>query len=157
MRACNATARSLVVLDEIGRGTSTFDGLAIAWAVAEDLVRRIGCRAMFATHYHELCELAEIEPTVVNQSVAVAEHGDEILFLRRLKDGGASRSYGVQCARIAGLPTAVVTRASALLTRFEKDTTVEERRQLTLFGAVAPAGRSTGVSVIFPLKAPARA
>ena len=136
----HATARSLVVLDEIGRGTSTFDGLAIAWAVAEDLVQRIGCRAMFATHYHELCELAELEPTVVNQSVAVTEHEGQILFLRRLKDGGASRSYGVQCARIAGLPRTVLSRAERLLTRFEKQAPAKERQQLTLFAA---AGEST--------------
>ncbi|MEO0606137.1 MAG: DNA mismatch repair protein MutS, partial [Myxococcota bacterium] len=108
----HATARSLVVLDEIGRGTSTYDGLAIAWAVAEDLVDRVGCRALFATHYHELCELAEVRATVENQSVAVTESDGQILFLRRLKPGGASRSYGIQCARIAGLPNPVIHRAN---------------------------------------------
>ena len=133
----HATPRSLVVLDEIGRGTSTFDGLAIAWSVAEDLVDRIRCRAMFATHYHELCELAELRPCVANQSVAVAEIDGEIMFLRRLKEGGASRSYGVQCARIAGLPKAVLTRASALLKRFERRSP-SETHQLGLF-ADAPA------------------
>ncbi len=129
----NATERSLVVLDEIGRGTSTFDGLAIAWAVAEDLVDRIGCRAMFATHYHELCELAQVRGPVVNQSVAVTESDGQILFLRRLKEGGASRSYGIQCARIAGLPKHVTGRAAALLTHFEKHTPAEDRAQLMLF------------------------
>jgi DNA mismatch repair protein MutS len=136
----HATARSLVVLDEIGRGTSTYDGLSIAWAVAEDLVDRIGCRAMFATHYHELCELADDRPGVVNQSVAVSEFRGEIVFLRKLKDGGASRSYGIQCARLAGLPGHVIERADRLLTRFEKHAPRNDRSQLSLFGAVgAPA------------------
>ncbi len=130
-----ATDRSLVVLDEIGRGTSTYDGLSIAWAVAEDLVR-IGCRAMFATHYHELCDLAEQRDGVRNQSVAVHESGDRIVFLRKLKDGGASRSYGIQCARIAGLPNPVVERARELLKRFERSAPRNERQQLSLFGAV---------------------
>ncbi len=134
----HATDRSLVVLDEIGRGTSTYDGLAIAWAVAEDLVDRVQCRALFATHYHELCELAEVRATVENQSVAVAESDGQILFLRRLKAGGASRSYGIQCARIAGLPGPVIERAGALLGRFEARQPLAERRQLTLFAAGAP-------------------
>jgi DNA mismatch repair protein MutS len=129
----HATRRSLVVLDEIGRGTSTYDGLAIAWSVAEDLVDRVGCRALFATHYHELCELASTRPEVVNQSIAVSEWGDRILFLRKLKEGGASRSYGIQCARLAGLPDAVIQRATQLLTRFEKHAPRNERRQLSLF------------------------
>ncbi|MFT4625359.1 MAG: DNA mismatch repair protein MutS [Myxococcota bacterium] len=130
-----ATPRSLVVLDEIGRGTSTYDGLSIAWAVAEDLATRIRCRTMFATHYHELCELAATRRGVVNQSVAVAEHGDRIVFLRRLKEGGASRSYGIQCARLAGLPEPVIARARTLLTRFEKHGPRNEQHQLSLFGA----------------------
>ncbi len=130
-----ATARSLVVLDEIGRGTSTYDGLAIAWSVAEDLVKRVRCRTMFATHYHELCELAATHSGVVNQSVAVAEHGEQIVFLRRLKEGGASRSYGIQCARLAGLPDHVVSRARRLLTRFEKHAPRNEYQQLSLFGS----------------------
>ncbi|MBW1880127.1 MAG: DNA mismatch repair protein MutS, partial [Deltaproteobacteria bacterium] len=115
-----ATGRSLVLLDEIGRGTSTYDGLSIAWAVAEDLADRVRCRALFATHYHELCELADARPAVVNQSIAVSEWGERIVFLRRLKEGGSSRSYGIQCARLAGLPEHVVERARGLLTRFEK-------------------------------------
>ncbi|MEN0064486.1 MAG: DNA mismatch repair protein MutS [Myxococcota bacterium] len=134
----HATDRSLVVLDEIGRGTSTYDGLAIAWAVAEDLVDRVQCRALFATHYHELCELAEVRGTVANQSVAVTEVDGQILFLRRLKAGGASRSYGIQCARIAGLPGPVIDRANALLSQFEERQPLAERRQLTLFAAGGP-------------------
>jgi len=135
-----ATERSLVVLDEIGRGTSTYDGLAIAWAVAEDLAQRVRCRALFATHYHELCALAETERGVVNQSVAVGEHGDEIVFLRTLREGGASRSYGIQCARIAGLPPATIERAKGLLARFERNALRDERDQLSLFGAWRPSG-----------------
>jgi DNA mismatch repair protein MutS len=127
-----ATDRSLVVLDEIGRGTSTYDGIAIAWAVAEDLHDRIGCRALFATHYHELCELAQSAPRVANQHVAVSDSGGEIAFLRKLQDGGASRSYGIQCAKLAGLPVPVVERARKLLSRYEK-AVPPERRQLALF------------------------
>jgi DNA mismatch repair protein MutS len=130
----HASHRSLVILDEIGRGTSTFDGLSIAWAVAEDLVDRIGCRALFATHYHELCDLAETRAGVINQSVAVSEDGEQIIFLRRLKDGGASRSYGIQCARLAGLPKHVIKRATRLLKRFEKHAPRNEREQMSLFG-----------------------
>ncbi|MEQ1503827.1 MAG: DNA mismatch repair protein MutS [Myxococcota bacterium] len=129
----HATARSLVVLDEIGRGTSTFDGLAIAWSVAEDLHDRIRCRGLFATHYHELCALADDKDRIANLHVAVSDTGDDIVFLRRLKDGGASRSYGIQCAKLAGLPAGVIERARTLLTRFEKPEPI--RDQLPLFGA----------------------
>ncbi|MEZ4319100.1 MAG: DNA mismatch repair protein MutS [Myxococcota bacterium] len=131
-----ATDRSFVLLDEIGRGTSTYDGLSIAWAVAEHLAQKTRCRAIFATHYHELCELAESVDRVVNQSIAVSELGEEIVFLRRLREGGASRSYGIQCARLAGLPAPVVSRARSLLKRFEKHGPRNEREQLSLFGSV---------------------
>jgi DNA mismatch repair protein MutS len=134
----NATSRSLVVLDEIGRGTSTYDGLAIAWSVAEDLRDRICCRALFATHYHELTSLADQGPGVGNLQMAVSDTGGEIVFLRRLKEGGASRSYGIQCARLAGLPDAVIERARALLTRFEKEAGGAPKQQLALFGGDAP-------------------
>ncbi|MBN2800567.1 MAG: DNA mismatch repair protein MutS [Deltaproteobacteria bacterium] len=133
----NATERSLVILDEIGRGTSTYDGLAIAWAVAADLVDRVRCRAMFATHYHELCELADSRDRVANQSIAVREYGEEIVFLRKLKDGGASRSYGIQCARLAGMPRPVVKEALGLLTRFERHAPRGAQQQLSLFGALS--------------------
>ena len=130
----HATDRSLVILDEIGRGTSTYDGLSIAWSVAEDLVDRVGCRALFATHYHELCELANARAQVANVSVAVSEWGDTVLFLRRLQDGGASRSYGIHCADLAGLPKHVVERSRRLLKRFEARAPREDRHQLALFG-----------------------
>ncbi len=131
----HATERSLVILDEIGRGTSTYDGLSIAWAVAEDLVDRVGARTLFATHYHELCELADTRGKVINQSVAVNESGEQITFLRKLQDGGASRSYGIQCGRLAGLPRPVVKRAQSMLKHFEKHAPRNERHQLSLFGA----------------------
>ena len=115
-----ATARSLVLLDEIGRGTSTYDGLAIAWAVAEDLHDRIGARAIFATHYHELTALSEDRPAVQNLHVAVIEENDQIVFLHRLRPGGVARSHGVQCARLAGVPAGVVARARALLAELER-------------------------------------
>lgn len=115
-----ATRRSLVVLDEIGRGTSTYDGLAIAWAVAEYLHDAIGCRALFATHYHELTELAATRAGCDNFSVSAREHDGEILFLHRLAHGVASRSYGVACARLAGVPEVVLLRARAILAELER-------------------------------------
>jgi len=115
-----ATARSLVLFDEIGRGTSTFDGLAIAWAVAEYLHDVVKARAMFATHYHELCALAESRPHAVNVNVSARESGDDIVFLHKLAEGGASRSYGVAVARLAGLPEPLLARARALLKELER-------------------------------------
>ncbi|RLB46831.1 MAG: DNA mismatch repair protein MutS [Deltaproteobacteria bacterium] len=110
-----ATRRSLVILDEIGRGTSTYDGLAIAWAVAEHLHDVIACRAMFATHYHELCELAETRATVLNTNVAASEYDGEVVFLHKLVPGSANRSYGVAVARLAGVPEIVLARARRIL------------------------------------------
>jgi DNA mismatch repair protein MutS len=115
----NATRRSLVVLDEIGRGTSTFDGVSIAWAVAEHLHDAVGCRTLFATHYHELQDLARERPAVRNLTVAVREVGDRVVFLRRLVQGGASRSYGIEVAKLAGLPAEVVARAREILRNLE--------------------------------------
>jgi DNA mismatch repair protein MutS len=114
-----ATARSLVIVDEIGRGTSTYDGLAIAWAVAEHLHDAIGCRVLFATHYHELCELASTRSGVENWNVAAREHGDDIVFLHRLVAGGANRSYGISVARLAGVPPIVLARAKTMLIGLE--------------------------------------
>jgi len=112
-----ASRRSLVILDEIGRGTSTFDGLSIAWAVAEYLhdTRGVEARTLFATHYHELIALAESKPRIHNAHFEVREWNDEVIFLRRLVEGGANRSYGIQVARLAGLPTMVVDRARQIL------------------------------------------
>jgi DNA mismatch repair protein MutS len=116
----SATRRSLVILDEIGRGTSTFDGLAIAWAVAEYLDEAIGCRALFATHYHELTALAESSRHVANYSVSAREQDEDVVFLHRLVRGAASRSYGVAVAKLAGLPESVLARARAVLATLER-------------------------------------
>jgi DNA mismatch repair protein MutS len=116
----NATERSLVVLDEIGRGTSTYDGLSIAWAVAEHLIR-INCKTLFATHYHYLNDLASRAPTVRNYRVAVKEQGDQILWLRKLVEGGTDRSYGIQVARMAGIPPEVIERAREILRGLERN------------------------------------
>ena len=118
----NATASSLVIMDEIGRGTSTFDGLSIAWAVAEylhDLNDR-GVKTLFATHYHELTELARTKPRVKNFNIAVKEWNDEIIFLRKLVQGGTNRSYGIQVARLAGIPARVIQRAKRILYKIEQ-------------------------------------
>ncbi|MEX2528409.1 MAG: DNA mismatch repair protein MutS [Gemmatimonadota bacterium] len=114
-----ATSTSLVLLDEIGRGTSTYDGVSIAWAVTEHLHREVGCKTIFATHYHELTRLGDLLEGVKNMNVSVKESGDDVLFLRRLVDGGADRSYGIQVARLAGLPPEVVERAKELLVQLE--------------------------------------
>ena len=127
-----ATRRSLVVLDEVGRGTSTFDGVSIAWAVCEFLHDAVGARTLFATHYHELVALAESRPRVRNFSVAVREHQGEIAFLRRLVPGGASRSYGIEVARLAGLPRSVVARARQILGRLEGGAGLGASPQLSL-------------------------
>ncbi len=116
----HATARSLVLLDEIGRGTATFDGLSIAWAVAEYLASEIRSRTIFATHYHELNELASILPNVANFQVTVKELPDQIVFLHRVQPGGADRSYGIEAGRLAGLPTSVIVRAKQVMSQIEK-------------------------------------
>jgi DNA mismatch repair protein MutS len=117
-----ATQRSLVLLDEIGRGTSTFDGLSIAWSVAEYLhdLKGKGVKTLFATHYHELTDLAQTKKKVRNVHVSVKEYNHQIIFLRKLQEGGTSRSYGIQVARLAGLPPAVIERAREVLKNLEK-------------------------------------
>jgi DNA mismatch repair protein MutS len=120
----NATAKSLVIMDEIGRGTSTFDGLSIAWAVAEylhDLNGGDGVKTLFATHYHELTELARTHARVKNLNIAVKEWNDEIIFLRKLVQGGTNRSYGIQVARLAGIPPPVIDRAKRILYKIEQE------------------------------------
>jgi len=141
-----ATGRSLVLLDEIGRGTSTYDGVAIAWAVTECLHNTIGCKTIFATHYHELTQLTEELEHVRNFNVAVREVGEEIVFLHRLEPGGADRSYGIHVGRLAGLPAPVVTRAWQVLKLLEAGHHVAKQRppspldatQLGLFAAAPP-------------------
>ncbi|HVR03126.1 MAG TPA: DNA mismatch repair protein MutS, partial [Polyangia bacterium] len=116
-----ATSRSLIVLDEIGRGTSTYDGVSIAWAVAEHLHDRVGAKTLFATHYHELTALAGLHARVRNVSVAAREWKGEVVFLRKLAPGGASRSFGVEVAKLAGLPPSVVDRARDILRTLESE------------------------------------
>ncbi|NBD11081.1 DNA mismatch repair protein MutS [Corallococcus silvisoli] len=150
----HATRKSLVILDEIGRGTSTFDGLSIAWAVAEHIHDKVGARSLFATHYHELVDLARERPRVKNLCVAVKEQGGKVIFLRKLVPGGASRSYGIEVAKLAGLPPEVVSRARELLQNLESGELDDAGRprvavrstkrapsnagQLGLFGAAPP-------------------
>ena len=129
----NATERSLVLLDEIGRGTATFDGLSLAWSVAEYLHDVTEARTMFATHYHELPDLARTRTGVRNLSVAVSEFHDEIIFLHKIVAGAADRSYGIQVARLAGLPGSVIDRAKEILTNLEKaELNAEGRPSLAL-------------------------
>ncbi|HMH86365.1 MAG TPA: DNA mismatch repair protein MutS [Gemmatimonadaceae bacterium] len=116
-----ATRRSLVLLDEIGRGTSTYDGISIAWSVSEHLHNAVGCKTIFATHYHELTQLADNLVAVRNYNVQVREVGDQVLFLHRLQPGGADRSYGIEVGRLAGLPPSVIKRATELLRLLEAE------------------------------------
>ncbi|MBL8784153.1 MAG: DNA mismatch repair protein MutS, partial [Deltaproteobacteria bacterium] len=134
-----STDRSLVVLDEIGRGTSTWDGLSIAWAVAEHLHDQSRCLALFATHYHELTELASTRDAVRNLSIAVREQANDVVFLRRLIEGGASKSYGIQVARLAGLPDALLARAREVLENLEAMSVDPDSRPRLARGGKRPA------------------
>ena len=169
----SATARSLVLLDEIGRGTSTYDGVSIAWAVSEHLHNQVRCKTVFATHYHELTQLAEELVAVRNYNVGVREVGDQVLFLHRLQPGGADRSYGIEVGRLAGLPADVIRRAREVLHLLEGEQLVPalQRRgtaprnpaeeaatsQLGLFGAgehpVVKRLRALDVNGLTPLEA----
>ena len=123
----HATQHSLIILDEIGRGTSTFDGLSIAWAVAEYVHDHLGARTLFATHYHELTELARSKESVRNCHVAVREWNDEVVFLRKLQPGATNRSYGIQVGRLAGLPESVIVRAKEVLAQLEQSDVAQPR------------------------------
>ncbi len=168
-----ASARSLVLLDEIGRGTATYDGVSIAWAVTEHLHEQVGCKTVFATHYHELTQLADELVALRNYNVAVREAGDQILFLHRLQPGGADRSYGIEVGRLAGLPGAVIDRARTILALLEGERARDGREamaggppaaapkasaadQLGLFGAPHPVVErlaSLDVNTIAPIDA----
>jgi DNA mismatch repair protein MutS len=130
-----ATRRSLVLLDEIGRGTSTYDGVSIAWAVSEHLHNVVGCKSIFATHYHELVQLADELVAVRNYNVGVREVGDQVLFLHRLQPGGADRSYGIEVGKLAGLPEPVIARARDVLRLLEG----EAERMVPTLASGAPA------------------
>jgi len=129
----HATGNSLVILDEIGRGTSTFDGLSLAWSIVEHLHQQLGAKTLFATHYHELTELANRLPRVFNLNVAVREYNDAVVFLRQIVDGAADQSYGIQVARLAGVPQQVLDRAKEILANLE---------ETDLTAAGAPKGRA---------------
>ena len=168
----NATARSLVILDEVGRGTSTFDGVALAWAITEHIAERTKSRTLFATHYHELTELSEILDGVANFNVAVREWQDQVVFLHKILAGGTDKSYGVHVARLAGVPREVVDRARDILGQLEaahtdpsgkprikseKGTVAVRQVQLTLFdgpdAAIADALRRLDLDHLTPLEA----
>ena len=163
-----ASARSLVLLDEIGRGTSTYDGVSIAWSVTEHLHDKVGAKTIFATHYHELTQLADELPGLRNFNVGVREVGDQIVFLHRLMPGGADRSYGIEVGRLAGLPPSVIARAKVVLQLLESEQLASDlakggRRpsapsdQLALFSAaphpVIEKLRETNVDGLTPLAA----
>jgi DNA mismatch repair protein MutS len=139
-----ATERSLLVLDEIGRGTSTFDGISIAWSVAEHIHDHIRAKTLFATHYHELTELGTKLEHAKNVNVAVREWGERVIFLYRIADGGADHSYGIQVAKLAGLPAVVLKRAREILESLESGNTasVGLPEQMYLFGPTTASGPS---------------
>jgi DNA mismatch repair protein MutS len=141
-----ATPHSLVLLDEVGRGTATFDGLSIAWAVVEYLQSHTRARTLFATHYHELTELADLLSGVKNVHVSVEEMPNEIIFLRRVEEGSADKSYGIEVARLAGLPPAVIARAREVLRRHE-----QSERQLSekLTPALSPSNGAGEQQALF--------
>jgi DNA mismatch repair protein MutS len=145
----NASQRSLVILDEVGRGTSTFDGMSLAWAIAEDLHERVRCRTLFATHYHQLTDLAARYEGAVNRNVAVREWGDEIVFLHKIVEGGTDRSYGIHVARLAGVPAAVLERARSILADLEQDEEGLAERILARPSAPKSAPLQLG---LFPVK-----
>jgi DNA mismatch repair protein MutS len=130
----NATNNSLVILDEIGRGTSTYDGISLAWSIVEYIHENIGCKTLFATHYHELTDLEADFTGVKNYSVAVKEQGENIVFLRKIVSGGADKSYGIHVAKLASLPEDVIKRATSILKDLEKNhinTTVQLENRKT--------------------------
>jgi DNA mismatch repair protein MutS len=163
----HATDRSLLILDEIGRGTSTYDGISIAWAVVEYIHNhpRLRAKTLFATHYHELTELADQLPRVRNYNVAVAEEGDKVIFLRTIVPGGADRSYGIHVAELAGLPKTVISRAEEILEELETTAArvpggwarLSSAQQLPLFGAgshpVLEQLKELDLSAMTPLEA----
>ncbi|HCV43444.1 MAG TPA: DNA mismatch repair protein MutS, partial [Bacteroidetes bacterium] len=138
-----ATKRSLILLDEVGRGTSTFDGISIAWSLTEYLHERVGARTLFATHYHELNELADLFPRIKNYKVEVREYGDKVVFLHKVTPGFADHSYGIQVAQMAGLPEEVTERAKKILKNLEES-------ELTVHGEADTVKRKVKGRVIPP-------
>ncbi|KAF0181043.1 MAG: DNA mismatch repair protein MutS [Nitrospirae bacterium] len=155
----NATSRSLILLDEVGRGTSTFDGISIAWSVADHLVNAVGARTLFATHYNELTDLAHNMEGIANYNVVVKEWGEEVIFLRKIERGPADKSYGIQVAKLAGLPQPVIDAAKVILEKLERkeaQTLRPKARQMDLFFAGDPVARELlqlDVETLSPQKA----
>ena len=162
----NATKKSLCILDEIGRGTSTFDGLAIAWAVIEHIVKKIGAKTLFATHYHELTALEDTVPNIVNYNTACKKRGDEITFLRKIVRGGTDDSYGIEVAKLAGVTDEVIKRAKQVLKNVEGGDTHREikmakaeepENQMSFSGieknAALEALREVDVTTLTPIEA----
>ncbi|OHB90443.1 MAG: DNA mismatch repair protein MutS [Planctomycetes bacterium RIFCSPHIGHO2_02_FULL_50_42] len=145
----NATARSLIILDEIGRGTSTFDGLSIAWAMTEYVFKNTGARTLFATHYHELTGLADLFQGIKNYNVAVKEWGDEVIFLRKIVEGGSDKSYGIHVARLAGIPREVITRARLVLEQLEANS-LDVYQRPKLGQPQAATGQNVQLSLFIP-------
>jgi len=145
----HATAESLVILDEVGRGTATFDGLSLAWAIVEHLHEERRPLTLFATHYHELTELAALLPRVVNRTMAVKEWDEKIVFLRRVVPGSADKSYGLHVARLAGLPEAVVARAGEVLANLESQEYDMTGKPRLARGAAAPETALPGQLALF--------
>lgn len=151
-----ATERSLIVLDEVGRGTSTFDGVSIAWAISEYVHNRIGARTLFATHYHQLTDLAEIYPGIVNCHARVHEAGDDVVFLRKIVEGGTDKSYGIHVAQLAGVPRDVVDRAREILDELEEEAGELNRKLRELAGGDAiKKPRTMQLSLFRPITDPA--
>lgn len=159
----NATKNSLIILDEIGRGTSTFDGLSIAWSVVEHIVdkKKIGAKTLFATHYHELTELEGKLEGVQNYCIAVKEDGDDIVFLRKIVKGGADRSYGIQVAKLAGVPGEVLERAKEIAAYLEKnsetpsgltDVKPEGNKEMTQLSIFDTMGEPQTDNILFELR-----
>jgi DNA mismatch repair protein MutS len=146
----NAGPRSLVVLDEVGRGTSTYDGLALAWAIVEHLCEEIHARTLFATHYHQLTSLADSMPGVHNLNVSVREWGEEIVFLHKIVEGGTDRSYGIHVARLAGVPSALVERARNILRQLEAGSGDGPRIASLQQGDQIPPGSQLGLFDLEP-------
>jgi DNA mismatch repair protein MutS len=142
----NATPKSLILLDEIGRGTSTFDGLSIAWALVEYIHnhKKVSAKTLFATHYHELAEIPLVLPGVKNYNVAVKEWNDEIIFLRKIVEGACDHSYGIQVARLAGVPEAVIARAKEVLRNLEQSELTPDQKPVIARSASSKKGGKKG-------------
>ena len=147
-----ATSKSLLILDEVGRGTSTFDGLSIAWAAVEHIAQKCGARTLFATHYHELSELEGRLEGVVNYRITAKEQGEDVIFLRKIVPGGADRSYGVAVAKLAGLPTGVIARARQIMARLEVDDEVRGSIGKTILDKSRGTQRQLGIADLEPIR-----